>query len=70
MFLKQKAKIPLTRSLYLYCLEFVLAHRLAPLWNKIDKYFIQGRDFLAEENKISAIRKFKVVVNINAEARN
>jgi hypothetical protein len=58
MFSQQKASIPLTRSLFLYCLQFVLTHRLAPLWNKIDKYFIQGRDFLAEENKICAVRKF------------
>ena len=54
--LKQTISIPLTRSLFVYCLEFVLTHRLAPLWNKIDKYFVQGRNFLAEENKICAIQ--------------
>ena len=54
--LKQTTSIPLTRSLFLYCLEFVLTHRLAPLWNKIDKHFLQGRDFLAEENKICAVQ--------------
>ena len=41
----------------MYCFVFVLTHRLAPLWNKIDKYFLQGRDFLAEDKKIPAIRK-------------
>ncbi|XP_028410096.1 uncharacterized protein LOC114532724 [Dendronephthya gigantea] len=54
--LEHKAVIPVTRSLFLYCLEFVFIHRLAPLWNKIDTHFIQGKDFLAEENKMWSIQ--------------
>ncbi|XP_046841718.1 uncharacterized protein C18orf63-like isoform X2 [Xenia sp. Carnegie-2017] len=47
--------MPMTKSLFLYCFQFVLTHRLAPLWNKIDSHFLKGRDFLVVQDKMFAI---------------
>lgn len=54
--LQTTASIPVTRNLFLHCFEFVMSHRLAPLWNKIGPYYVKGRDFLQEKGKLCAIK--------------
>jgi hypothetical protein len=35
--------------------------RISPLWNQVDSYLIQGRDFLLNTSPMNAIR-FKVIM--------
>jgi hypothetical protein len=45
---------------YEACFRYTLVARISPLWNQVDSYLIQGRDFLLSTSFLNAI-KFEVV---------
>ncbi|KAH9515722.1 hypothetical protein Btru_011824 [Bulinus truncatus] len=49
-------------SSYQECLRYTVTAKLAPAWNRVGDWFIQGRDFLAHEGYSNAI-KMELFVN-------
>jgi hypothetical protein len=45
---------------YEACFRYTLVARISPLWNQVDSYLIQGRDFLLSTSPMNAI-KFEVI---------
>jgi hypothetical protein len=45
---------------YETCFRYTLIARISPLWNQVDGYLIQGRDFLLSASPLNAI-KFEVI---------
>ncbi|KAK0061793.1 hypothetical protein Bpfe_008708 [Biomphalaria pfeifferi] len=61
-------------AVYQECLRYTLTARLAPAWNKVADWYIQGRDFLSHEGYSNAVKtelfvtKDEVFVSLYATA--
>jgi hypothetical protein len=51
---------PVSKITYEACFRYTLIARISPLWNQVDGYLIQGRDFLLNASPMNAI-KFEVI---------
>jgi hypothetical protein len=45
---------------YEACVRYTLIARISPLWNQVDGYLIQGRDFLLSASPMNAV-KFELI---------
>ncbi|XP_050482932.1 uncharacterized protein C18orf63-like isoform X6 [Bombus huntii] len=52
---------PVTTEVYKSCLRYTMQTKIAPLWNKVDDYFVQGKNFY---NFIEGTRALKLDVLI------
>ncbi|CAM1331858.1 C18orf63 (predicted) [Pycnogonum litorale] len=43
------------RSVYQSCLKYTILAKLAPQWNVVSTYLVQGRDFLSSTSKLNAM---------------
>ncbi|KYN32394.1 hypothetical protein ALC56_13251 [Trachymyrmex septentrionalis] len=46
---------PFPNYIYKMCLLYTVEHRLAPQWNKVGLYLVEGRDFLSSTGSVNAI---------------
>lgn len=46
---------PIPTHVYKTCLLHTMEYRLAPQWNKVGSYLIEGRDFLKSTGYVNAI---------------
>ncbi|XP_011878445.1 PREDICTED: uncharacterized protein C18orf63-like [Vollenhovia emeryi] len=46
---------PMPTYVYKTCLLFTVEHKLAPQWNKVGLYLVEGRDFLSSTGSVNAI---------------
>jgi hypothetical protein len=51
---------PVSDIIYEACFHYTLIARISPLWNQVDSYLIQDRDFLLSTSPMNAI-KFDVI---------
>ncbi|KAJ4438055.1 hypothetical protein ANN_13994 [Periplaneta americana] len=47
---------PVSNVIYEACVRYTLVARISPLWNQVDCYLIQGRDFLLSTSALNAIK--------------
>ncbi|XP_054005241.1 uncharacterized protein C18orf63-like [Hylaeus anthracinus] len=52
---------PITTELYKNCLLYAIQSKIAPSWNKVGQYFLQGKEFY---NSIDAIKALKLDIRI------
>ena len=46
---------PFPNYIYKMCLLYTMEHRLAPQWNKVGLYLVEGQDFLSSTGSVNAI---------------
>ncbi|XP_011880854.1 PREDICTED: uncharacterized protein C18orf63-like [Vollenhovia emeryi] len=46
---------PMPTHVYKTCLLYTVEHKLAPQWNKVGQYLVEGRDFLSSTGSVNAI---------------
>uniref|UniRef100_A0A1B6CIA3 DUF4708 domain-containing protein n=1 Tax=Clastoptera arizonana TaxID=38151 RepID=A0A1B6CIA3_9HEMI len=61
--MKGHQPMPVTNTVYESCLRYTFLARLAPSWNQVDKYLIQGRDFLKATTPLNAV-KLDIVMTV------
>lgn len=47
---------PIPTYVYKACLLHTVEYRLAPQWNKVGLYLVEGRDFLSSTGNVNAIK--------------
>lgn len=47
---------PVSNIIYEACFRYTLIARISPLWNHVDSYLIEGRDFLLSTSPMNAIK--------------
>ncbi|XP_049947686.1 uncharacterized protein C18orf63-like [Schistocerca serialis cubense] len=52
----EQGPIHLSNSIYEACLRYTLVAHIAPLWNQVDTYLVQGRDFLLSTCPLNAVK--------------
>lgn len=46
---------PFPTYIYKACLLYTVEHKLAPQWNKVGQYLVEGQDFLSSTGNVNAI---------------
>ncbi|KYQ56121.1 hypothetical protein ALC60_04959 [Trachymyrmex zeteki] len=46
----------LPNDIYEKCLLYTIEYRLAPHWNKVESYLVEGQDFLSSSGSVNAIK--------------
>ncbi|CAG0893845.1 unnamed protein product [Cyprideis torosa] len=57
----------LSKSGFQECLKYTLEALLAPDWNKVQNYFIQGRDFLINSGSMNAVKLHVVITETHLQ---
>ncbi|XP_075212303.1 uncharacterized protein C18orf63-like isoform X2 [Lycorma delicatula] len=50
------------KNTYEACLRYTITARIAPSWNVVENYFVQGRDFIVANDPLNAVRLDVIVL--------
>ncbi|XP_076297989.1 uncharacterized protein C18orf63-like [Lasioglossum baleicum] len=53
---------PITKEIYKQCLFYTIQTKIAPVWNKVGQYFLQGKEFLTSVERIIKALKVDILV--------